>query len=760
MNAKMVTCVCALIAGGVYAVDYEWIGGASSGGNWTESSNWRPSTGYPGAGDTAYFPVSVTIDDDFQIADGVLCITNAPGTALELKGVISGSGGILKKGGGAIAFWGSNTFAGGFSAGGADGETVKETYNATKLDCNGECGIVALRNGSGFGTAKATVNTSLYIDAAGGMEITSPISKGSESGMDLYIADSGVVVFKEAVEITANTHFYIQYETSQVRFEKEVTVDGWLSNGGGKGGMIVFESDFTGKSGGLSFSLSRLHFYGVANSFYNLYVQTHVSFHAKNSISKISLLQFDKKEGVLDLCGADQTMTGGTIKFTNEDISGYEIRSSAPAQLVLNKAVAISGVFRGRFTGMAGLYCSPDADNSSRTFTISDFVQPTRGIFTIAGMDYLKLTKGAGFSSLGKLDLKKNNGAVDLDATASNVKIDEMNVTWIWNKVNIAEGRKIECRKLTFNAKEVPEGVYVYKYGSNGGFSPSETGGIVVNSSLPEMPQIDNYYLGREDGNWNDPENWSAGTVPKAGDRLSIRFGSLNLSESTSVYGNIELVNSTIICKGWNTKLSTENLTVGEGAVITCEGPFTNEADKARVWISCADLTVEEGGSIDVTKKGWSCGIATNGIVKVSGYGPGAGRQGTGAAHGGPGGKNPNPRDAVAVGHPPCYGSESQPEEPGSGGYQDTSSSGGVNTQTHGGGAVRIEASGTVTVNGSVLANGGSVKYAGAPQITDCSDTAGSGGSIWIKCSRFAGSGGTVEAKGGDGSEPCYPKWR
>ena len=760
MNAKMVTCVCALIAGGVYAVDYEWIGGASSGENWTESSNWRPSTGYPGAGDTAYFPVSVTIDDDFQIADGVLCITNSPGSALELKGVISGSGGILKKGGGAIAFWGSNTFSGGFSAGGADGEGSDETYNGKTLKCNAECGIVALRNGSGFGTAKATVNTAMYIDAAGGMEITSPISKGSESGMDLYIADSGDVVFKEAVEFTDNTRFEIQYETSQVRFEKEVTVDGWLSNGGGKGGMIVFESDFTGKSGGLSFSLSRLHFYGVANSFYNLYVQTHVSFHAKNSISKISLLQFDKKEGVLDLCGADQTMTGGTIKFTNDDVSGYEIRSSAPAQLILNKGVGISGTFRGRFTGMAGLSCSPDGKGASRTFAISDFVQPTRGTFAIAALDVLKLTAGAGFSSLGRLELQKDNGAITLDATASDIKVDAMNVVWKYNKVTVAEGRKIECRTLTYGTSVKRDGTYSYTYNSDTGFSPNETGGIVVNSTLPAMSQADSYYLGQNHGDWNDPKSWSTGAVPKEGDRLDVSFGSLELSSPTPVLGNVRLENSTIVCRGWNAKLSTANLTVGPGSVITCEGPFTNEADKARVWISCADLTVEEGGSIDVTKKGWSCGIATNGIVQVNGYGPGAGRQGTGAAHGGPGGKNPNPRDAVAVGHPPCYGSESQPEEPGSGGYQETSNSGGVNTQTHGGGAVRIEASGTVTVNGSVLANGGSVKYAGAPQITDCSDTAGSGGSIWIKCSRFAGSGGTVEAKGGDGSEPCYPKWR
>jgi hypothetical protein len=133
-----------------------------------------------------------------------------------------------------------------------------------------------------------------------------------------------------------------------------------------------------------------------------------------------------------------------------------------------------------------------------------------------------------------------------------------------------------------------------------------------------------------------------------------------------------------------------------------------------RVHVVCTDLTVDSGGAINVDGKGYAAG-----------YGPGAGpAAGFGGGYGGQG-QNPGMKPGGAP-----YGSAQAPLAPGSGGF----STGG----TAGGGAVRIEAQGAVTVNGEITADtSGNVA---AP---------GSGGGIYITCETFAGSGGTVSAEGG-----------
>ena len=41
-------------------------------------------------------------------------------------------------------------------------------------------------------------------------------------------------------------------------------------------------------------------------------------------------------------------------------------------------------------------------------------------------------------------------------------------------------------------------------------------------------------------------------------------------------------------------------------------GPFTNETEKARVWIKCDTLNIAAGASIDVNRRGWSGGLLAN----------------------------------------------------------------------------------------------------------------------------------------------------
>ncbi len=85
------------------------------------------------------------------------------------------------------------------------------------------------------------------------------------------------------------------------------------------------------------------------------------------------------------------------------------------------------------------------------------------------------------------------------------------------------------------------------------------------------------------------------------------------------------------------------------------------------------------------------------------------------------------------------YGSSNAPVDPGSGGRYDSWAS----PSAPGAGAIRIEASDTVTVNGLLTAgglNGGSANSGG-----------GSGGGVFITCRTFAGTNGTIKACGGSG---------
>ncbi len=206
-------------------------------------------------------------------------------------------------------------------------------------------------------------------------------------------------------------------------------------------------------------------------------------------------------------------------------------------------------------------------------------------------------------------------------------------------------------------------------------------------------------------GDWfTATANWSP-SPPADGDAVTVTTGSLLLlTNSTPELASFTLSGGTVTCSNWWAAVRATTVALN-GGTLTCSGPFdySDTAMSNRVWIVCSNLTVAAGGTrIDVTGKGYR--------LK---QGPGAsGALDQGAAHGGRGRNN-----AKAT-----YGSLSYPDTPGSGGWE----------QQHGGGVVRIDASGTVTVNGIISANAGQSGsgYGGA-----------SGGSILIVCGTFAGSG-------------------
>ena len=135
------------------------------------------------------------------------------------------------------------------------------------------------------------------------------------------------------------------------------------------------------------------------------------------------------------------------------------------------------------------------------------------------------------------------------------------------------------------------------------------------------------------------------------------------------------------------------------------------------VTINAATVDVQSGATVTASSLGF--GRHT---------GPGYYNNNCAATHGGKGGSSPRA----------TYGSNTEPTALGSGGPSN------AGYYSDGGGAFKINATGTVTVDGTLVANAysntGNSNYRGG----------GAGGSIWIIANAWAGSG-TVQAHGGGG---------
>ncbi len=145
-----------------------------------------------------------------------------------------------------------------------------------------------------------------------------------------------------------------------------------------------------------------------------------------------------------------------------------------------------------------------------------------------------------------------------------------------------------------------------------------------------------------------------------------------------------------------------------------------------------ADLTIDAGAGFEANGTGFR---ERSGAYR--GLGPGGGYDSSGAGYGGVGGNGSYVGSFGGV----TYGSSNAPTAPGS--------QGGTHTtfwkhDSGGGGLVRVEVSGTMTVNGTITANGGS---AGAASYSG----GGSGGGIFLSCVTLGGAGGVLSARGGNG---------
>ncbi|MFQ5559246.1 MAG: DUF2341 domain-containing protein, partial [Nitrospinota bacterium] len=164
-----------------------------------------------------------------------------------------------------------------------------------------------------------------------------------------------------------------------------------------------------------------------------------------------------------------------------------------------------------------------------------------------------------------------------------------------------------------------------------------------------------------------------------------------------------------------------KNLTLINNCTLGAFNSSTNTAHSISITV-LETLVIDESCTIDFSKKGYPAGrtVGNSPIGSSSPY--------NGASYGGLGGK----RALGSVNG--AYGIYRDPKEPGSGGGSQWGGAG------RGGGVVRITA-GSVTLNGSILADGESA--------TDYGAGAGSGGSIYINTGTLSGNG-IITSNGGD----------
>ena len=227
-----------------------------------------------------------------------------------------------------------------------------------------------------------------------------------------------------------------------------------------------------------------------------------------------------------------------------------------------------------------------------------------------------------------------------------------------------------------------------------------------------------------------DPANWMNGNAP-ASDGTSvvvIRRPPEGVSV-TAIASNALDVASLDVCYGSGTGSFTLQFGCGlatnkvSGDVILRTGStftHTRHSTTANSKVYAlnlevgGDMTVETGASVDASKKGY---YFEKGPMPSS-------KAGLGGGHGGVGSGGYNSSN-YKVHTAKCYGSIRRPDQPGSGG-------GYSGSYNYGGGVIHLSVTnGTLTLNGSVSANGG-----------DTTHSSPAGGSVWIECGTLVGSGG------------------
>lgn len=229
-----------------------------------------------------------------------------------------------------------------------------------------------------------------------------------------------------------------------------------------------------------------------------------------------------------------------------------------------------------------------------------------------------------------------------------------------------------------------------------------------------------------------NPANWKNGKAPLANDHVLIAPAAqltLEIPASTPRYASFTVGTGSgsvqLKMRNWDTALNADIVRIGPKATVSPYSSFTDSEMSNRVWIVCRDLTLDAQGVISATRLGYaSSHIRYSGGANTDGYGPGNGRGNRGGAgHGGRGGHG---YDGNFNSYALTYDNPLDPQMPGSSGGK----SGGT-VDTSGGGVIRVDATGRVSLWGKVVANGDGVSSASG---------SGAGGTINIRSETFDGT--------------------
>ncbi|MFL5812378.1 MAG: beta strand repeat-containing protein [Bdellovibrionia bacterium] len=223
--------------------------------------------------------------------------------------------------------------------------------------------------------------------------------------------------------------------------------------------------------------------------------------------------------------------------------------------------------------------------------------------------------------------------------------------------------------------------------------------------------------------------------------------GTINVAGSpSSLYGSFFYQNSTtgdLSCPfSITTYFNPADSLPGYAAAINnvlitngCRYGFKNQATGTSATLTAlGDMTIDSTSYFSADSKGGAYGTAGSGAGGSGSSGWGGG----GAGYGGAGAKGSGTGGGTGG---ITYGSATQPVSLGSYGGEANSS---ISTGGSGGGAIKLAVSGTLTVNGTLSATGGTSSV-----TSTYSGGGGSGGSIWLQVGTLAGTG-TISVKGGD----------
>ncbi|NLF21998.1 MAG: hypothetical protein GX590_02460, partial [Lentisphaerae bacterium] len=236
-------------------------------------------------------------------------------------------------------------------------------------------------------------------------------------------------------------------------------------------------------------------------------------------------------------------------------------------------------------------------------------------------------------------------------------------------------------------------------------------------------------WTGVADSDWFNVMNWLPNGVPGDGHDVTVGSGSVEVTNATAALRSLIVSNgATLAVSGWHSAIQATDMTLA-GTVTHAinDVAATNSlglwVPQHRVLLIGSNITVAAVGLIDANGKGYRKMQGPGSRGALSGGAGHAGEGGFTHVHGNHGG--------------PGYGDPAVPGQPGSGG-------GHASYGSSGGGAVRIAASGAVTIDGTIQAD--------ALHSSGSYGSGGSGGSIWISCETLKGAAsGVLSTKGGNG---------